>query len=277
MEDVNMTRFVVVPQWQGSPSARAMALIDGADAIQGDLPTSSTSRVPVPIEAGESLDTGVLRASTLRRVAQHVREELEAFPGERLIVIGGDCGVAVPAGRHAAGDDLAVVWFDAHGDLHTPETSPSGAYSGMALRAVLGAAPDGLGAPAGEIAPERIVLAGARDLDLDEDLVISDTGIRVVRADEIAASLADVVAATGARRVFIHVDLDVLDPAHIDGVSVAQPFGVDPTDLIGAIGEIRERFDLAGASIAGFAPRSADAAVDDMGTILRIIGALAKA
>ncbi|MGO3828901.1 MAG: arginase family protein [Microbacterium gubbeenense] len=271
-----MTRFIVVPQWQGSPSARAMSLIDGADAIQSDLPSSATTRVPVPTEAGESLDTGVHRASTLRRVSQHVREELSAFPGERLIVIGGDCGVAVPAIAHAAGDDLAVVWFDAHGDLHSPETSPSGAYSGMALRAALGTAPEGLGASIGAIAPERVVLAGARDLDLDEDLVISESGIRVVSADDIAGSLADAVVATGASRVFIHIDLDVLDPSHMAGVSVAQPFGADPADVVSAIAAIRERLELAGASIAGFAPRSTDAAVDDMGTILRLIGALAK-
>ncbi|MCR2828112.1 arginase family protein, partial [Microbacterium sp. zg.Y909] len=60
-----MTRFIVVPQWQGSPSARAMLLVDGAEAIEGDLPRAACTRVDVPLEAGESLDTGVHRLSAL--------------------------------------------------------------------------------------------------------------------------------------------------------------------------------------------------------------------
>ena len=56
-----MTRYLVVPQWQGSPSSRAMPLIDGALAIAGDLPRSATTIQDVPMEAGESLGTGILR------------------------------------------------------------------------------------------------------------------------------------------------------------------------------------------------------------------------
>lgn len=270
-----MARFIVVPQWQGSPSPRAMSLIDGAELIAGDLPSSACHRVDVPVEAGESLDTGVLRASTLRRVALHTREELEAFPGERLVVIGGDSGVAVPAIAHAAGSsgDLAIVWFSARGGLHTPETSPTGAYVSMALRAVLGEAPEGLALAAGSVAPESIVMVGSRDLDIAEEIYVHDAG---VRAAEIA-ELGEALAATGARRVYVHVDLDVLDPAHIEGVSAPQPFGLEPAALVEAIAAIRDQLPIAGASLAGFAPRSADAGVTDMGTILRIIGALAKA
>lgn len=274
-----MARFIVVPQWQGSPSPRAMSLIDGAELIAGDLPSSACHRVDVPVEAGESLDTGVLRASTLLRVAQHTREELEAFPGERLIVIGGDSGVAVPSIAHAAAgsDDIAIVWFSARGALHTPESSPTGAYAGMALRAAIGDAPEGLKAPAGAVAPDRVVLVGARDLDIAEEVYASDSGIQTLAVAELADRLVDALARTGAARAYVHVDLDVIDPAHVEGVSSPQPFGLDPATLIDAIAAIRGRLPLAGASLAGFAPRSADAGVADMGTILRIIGALAKA
>jgi len=274
-----MARFIVVPQWQGSPSPRAMSLIDGAELIAGDLPSSVCHRVEVPVEAGESLDTGVLRASTLLRVARHTREELEAFPGERLIVIGGDSGVAVPAIAHAASGaaDVAVIWFSARGRLHTPETSPTGAYAGMALRAVLGGAPDGLGMTRGVMEPDKVVIVGARDWDVAEEVYANDAGIRALAATEAASQIADALAATGAARAYVHIDLDVLDPAHFEGVSSPQPFGLDPAALLDAITAIRERLPLAGASLAGFAPRSADAGIADMGTILRIIGALAKA
>ena len=60
-----MTRFLVVPQWQGSPAARAMHLVDGAEAIAGDLPCASTARVEVPASAGEAL---ALVEAALRRL-----------------------------------------------------------------------------------------------------------------------------------------------------------------------------------------------------------------
>ena len=130
-----MTRFVVAPQWQGSPSARAMRLIDGADAIAGDLPRSALSRIDVPAEAGESLGSGIRRFSTLLRVRDTISAALGGSD-DPAVVVGGDCSVAIPAVAHAAArhPSLAVVWFDAHGDLHTTETSPSGALAGMALR-----------------------------------------------------------------------------------------------------------------------------------------------
>ena len=73
----------------------------------------------------------------------------------------------------------------------------------------------------------------------------------------------------------MHVDLDVLDPSEITGVAGPVPFGVAASDLVAALKSLRERMPIAGASLAGFAPASPAAAVDDLGTILRIIGALA--
>lgn len=270
-----MTRFVVVPQWQGSPAARAMLLVDGAEAIAGDLPRAATARVEVPAEAGEALETGVRRFSALSRVADALTAEL-ATGGEPALVVGGDCGVAVPAIAHAAARhrNLAVVWFDAHGDLHTPATSPSGAFGGMALRAAYESGPvPGSGA----VTADRVVLVGARDLDPAEAAYLAVSDIRGVPADAIGdgAAVAAAVAATGADAVYIHVDLDVLDPAELTGVTQPTPFGATLGELTAAIAAVRRTAPLVGASIAGFAPASPAAAVDDLGTILRVVGALA--
>lgn len=291
-----MTRFLVVPQWQGSPSSRAMTLIDGAEAIASDLPRRATEHVPVPVEAGESLGTGIRRYSALARTSDLVTAALDAHaragcadddpddgpgtkrsPGaEHVVVIGGDCGVAVPAVAAAAArhPDLAVVWFDAHADLHSPGTSPSGAFAGMALRSLFASGP--LTAD-GAVAPERIVLAGARAFDDAEVEVVSESGVRRLVVDELSDTdaVADAVAATGAGSVYVHVDLDVLDPAVISGVALPEPFGLEVGGLTAAIAALRKRFPLVGASVTGFAPSTPGAAVDDMGAILRIIGAVA--
>lgn len=271
-----MTRFVIVPQWQGSPSARGMLLIDGANTIAGDLPRSTTTRIEVPLEAGESLETGVQRASALQRVRTQICEEL-AGGTEPAVVIGGDCGVAVPAIEHALGahPGLAVVWCDAHGDLNVPESSPSGAFGGMALRAVLGEGEPSLREAA--VPASRTLLVGARDLDAAEEEFVETAGIRIVYAEDLADAdaLADAVAATGADAVYVHIDLDVLDPAEITGVNMAAPFGARTVELAAAIRALRQRVPLVGASICGFAPASTDSAVDDMGAILRLVGAVA--
>ncbi|WP_091232034.1 arginase family protein [Microbacterium sp. 3J1] len=267
-----MVRFLVVPQWQGSPAARAMLLMDGASAIAGDLPRAATSVLDVPIEAGESLGTGVRRLSALLRTRELVAESMTTD----TVVIGGDCSVTVAALASLPGgtDDLAVVWCDAHGDMHTPETSPSGAFSGMALRAVLGEGEPQLAlSPA--IPRDRIVTVGLRNLDDAEVTATEDLrGLTVEDLDDPDA-LADAVAATGAARVWVHIDVDVLDPAAITGVSSPAPFGLAPAALSAAIRALRHRVPLAGATIAGFAPRTPADAVDDLGALLRLVGAVA--
>ncbi|AZH78192.1 MULTISPECIES: arginase family protein [Microbacterium] len=268
-----MVRFLVIPQWQGSPAARAMLLVDGASAIAGDLPRAATTVLEVPVEAGESLGTGVRRLSALLRTRELVHGHIDAG---NTVVIGGDCSVTVAALDALPGgtDDLALVWCDAHGDLHTPDTSPSGAFSGMALRAVLGdGEPQLVLSPA--LAPDRVVTVGMRALDDPEVEQLQPLRNLTVADLERPESLLDAVRATGATRVWVHIDVDVLDPAELAGVSSPAPFGLSPAALSAAIRALRSEIPLAGATIAGFAPRSPADAVDDLGALLRLVGAVA--
>lgn len=277
-------RFVAVPQWQGSPSPRAMRLSEGANAIFGDLPAKASSIVEVPVGAGDGLGTTVHRLSAIASVGRSLTDVLAASD-EVALVVGGDCGVEYAAVRHALRDDTCVVWFDAHPDLHSPESSESGAFSGMVLGALLGRAdeefraagidPDD--ASSTPLAPERVVLVGTRSYDDAEDAFVEGSGIGSVSAWELdPTEVVEAVAATGASTIYIHVDLDVLDPAEFSGLLDPQPFGLMPTTLVQTIVALRERFELVGAGICSFAPATPDAAADDLGTILRVVGALAR-
>lgn len=273
--------FLVVPEWQGSVSSRAMSHADGAFAIHGDLPSSATVLVDVPAEAGDALGTGVQRYSAIRRVRERTAAALRSARGTP-IAVGGDCGIALAAVARAAAahpGEVAVLWLDAHPDLNTPESSPSGAFNGMVLRAITGEGADGLALDGDERVPaSRIVLGGVREVDDGEQAFIDAEGMTVLAVDELADPGAAVRAltATGATRVYVHVDLDVLDPSAIAGLSYPLPFGAEPDALVALVREVVAAFPLAGASIAGFAPSSPDAAIDDLPTILRLVGALAS-
>jgi arginase len=267
--------FVVIPQWQGSGSSRALRLGDGAEAIRGDLPAGSTRVVEVPMEAGDELGSGLARLGSLQLVRERTRAVLADVP-DWALAVGGDCGISLAPIEHAlekTGGDLAVVWFDAHADLNTLASSPSGAFSGMVLRTLLGDGVDGL-VPAAPLAANRIVLAGVRSVDDDEDAFVTETAVACMRVDELESGLVAAVETTGAASVYLHIDLDVLDPAEFEGVGEPVPFGVSAAQLVRSIRAIKARFAVVGASIAGFSPASVGAAADDLPTILRIIGAL---
>jgi arginase len=271
--------FVVVPLWQGSVSSRAMSHADGADAILGDLPSSSTIVVEVPVEAGESLGTGVQRFSTLVRVRERTAEALSRVP-DWALTIGGDCGASLASVGHAsarAGGDLAVLWLDAHPDLNTPETSPSGGFGGMTLRAIVGEGAEGLTLdPETRLAPERLVLGGIRAIDDEERRFIDAHDVSTLTVEDLSdpSLVISALEATGASQVFIHIDLDVLDPAALAGLSYPMPFGIGASELVALVRAVVARFPIAGAAIAGFAPSSPRAADDDLPTILRLVGAL---
>lgn len=270
--------FVVVPQWQASGSDRAMRLVDGAEAIRGDLPSASTVTVDVPLEAGDELGTGVSRAGSLRLVHERTREALAAVDG-LAITIGGDCGVSLAsigyANEQRAGD-MAVVWLDAHPDLNSPATSPSRCFNGMVLRALTGDGAEGL-VPSRPIDPSRIILAGTRAFDDGEDAFIADKAITILSAAQLATpdALLAAIAATGATSVYLHIDVDVLDPAEITGVGNPVPFGVTGFQLVDLARTVAGAVEIAGASITEFAPVSPEAAIDDLPTLLRVIGAIA--
>jgi arginase len=261
--------FVVVPQWQGSPSSRAMRQAEGAQAIREDLPAASTREVAVPLEAGDDQGTGIARFSSLQLVRERLADVLDDLDGP-AITVGGDCAVSASAVAHAAGGgEIALVWFDAHPDLNSPQTSPSGAFAGMVLRSLID---DGV------VPADRVLLAGARSWDPGEEAYAAESGIRSFTVDDLAdpSGLVDAVAATGATALYLHIDLDVLDPADFAGLLDPEPFGLRPAALVAAITALTAALPLAGATIAAYAPASEEGRIDDAPTILRIMGALSR-
>jgi arginase len=155
---------------------------------------------------------------------------------ERPVVLGGCCCVHVGAveGLAQRFERLGLVWVDAHGDLNTPETSPSGNPWGMALRMLL----DG-----GAVAPGDVALVAARALDPPEEefLVSSD-----VRTGELALERA----LSGVDAVYVAFDADALDE-HEVASWLPEPGGLSLADAEQLLVEVRQLADVAGAGFAG--------------------------
>jgi arginase len=119
------------------------------------------------------------------------------------------------------------------------------------------------------------VLVGARELDPAEDDYLEVSGIPLLDVATVTSKkLVAAIRKTKLSRVYIHVDLDVLDPAEFDGLDSPVPFGLSPAAVVELIRAVRTEFELVGAGITEFAPTSPDAAAGDLPNILRIIGAL---
>jgi arginase len=152
---------------------------------------------------------------------------------ERPLVLGGCCCSHVGAIRGLAGraGRLAVVWIDAHGDLNTPETSPSGNAWGMPLRMAINA---------GAVRPEDVALVGARNLDPPELEYMAAAGIDgdVGRAVE------------GCDRVYVAFDCDVLRPGEL-AVFMPEPSGPTLAEAEELLRDVSARTRLAGLGLTG--------------------------
>ena len=164
---------------------------------------------------------------TCERIAAKVVEA--AGSGTTPLVLGGDHSVALGtlgglAAAHGAG---GVLWIDAHSDINTPETSPSGNVHGMALGAALGLGGDAFASeswPLPAVDPKRVALVGVRQLDDGERQLLRDAGVRVFTMSEIDRIGVERAMREALDRVegpnFVHVslDLDALDPEIAPGV-----------------------------------------------------------
>lgn len=257
----------MIPQWQGSAAREPRRLAEGAHRLGALLPAARRTVVEIAPGPGHHRD-GVRHLDVLTRSLEATRAALARSGDDPLLVLGGDCGIELaPVARAAArhGDDLAVVWFDAHADLNTPDTSPSGGFHGMVLRTLLGQGPPPLlPGPDERLSTRRLVLAGVRALDPAELDLIESEAIRTLSVQALREPdrLLSAVAATGAGHVYIHLDLDVLDPAHFTALSCPEPGGLHPDHLRTALHALTARFHLAGLGITEHAPAPDPAAGD---------------
>ncbi|HET7628076.1 MAG TPA: arginase [Bacillales bacterium] len=171
------------------------------------------------------------------KLAQTIDAEMQKE--RHTLVLGGDHSIAIGtlAGVSKHFKNLGVIWYDAHGDLNTAETSPSGNIHGMPLAASLGIGHESLiqiGGYAPKVKPENLVIIGARSLDDGEKALIREKGIRVYTMHEIdrlgmTQVIDESITYLKERTDGVHLslDLDGLDPHDAPGVGTPVTGGIN--------------------------------------------------
>jgi arginase len=210
----------------------------------GDGGEAMVEAASLPLDYPE---VAVVEEETLAMQTLAVASDLPARP----LVLGGCCCSHVGAveGLAARHGHVAVLWLDAHGDLNTPETSPTGNEWGMPLRMLI---------DRGTIAAADVVLWGARNLDTPEREFIAAAGIT-----DDPGSLLD-----RAQAVYIALDGDVLDPDEL-AVFMPEPEGPSLGEVEQLLARVRESGKLVGAGVTGLAPDPAN-----VGKVHRLTAAL---
>jgi arginase len=165
--------------------------------------------------------------------------------GRYPVLVAPDCSVSLstlPAVvRHRP--EVTVLWLDAHPDFNTPETTVSGYLGGMCLSAACGLWDAGLELPT--LDPTAVVACGLRDVDGPEAVLLETKGVvRVARPGLLAEALA-------GREVFVHLDLDVLDPGIVPS-PFPVPGGLSDAGLRTLLAEVAGACELIGVEVCGF-------------------------
>jgi arginase len=197
---------------------------------------AAAARVQLPYPEAAVVDEETLAAQTLA-----LARELP----DRPLVVGGCCCAHVGAveGLAARHGRVAVLWFDAHGDLNTIESSPSGNEWATPLRKLI---------DSGAVVAGDVALVGARNLDPPEEEFISAAGVGV-------GPSAVAPAVNGAKGVYVAVDFDALDADEV-APFMPEPGGLSVAELADVLSFARERSPILGLGFSAFLPDERNAA-----------------
>jgi len=219
---------------------------------------------PFPTEIGTSFALHRALADTVRDVVA-----VERFP----LILAGNCGSAlgtVSGLRSATPHDsspVGVIWLDAHADFNTPDTTTSGFLDGTALATLTGQCWHALTSTISGFRPvsdAHVVLVGARDIDPAEELRLARSHVIRVEAARLrvegagsAGALHDALTELARRnvaRMYLHIDLDVHDPADVQANQYAAPGGLAPSTVRDLVTVVAGRFEIVAAAMTAYDP-----------------------
>lgn len=271
----------------GPSAIRYAGAIDRLEAIGHDV--TDEGDIHVDVAKNTEINTSNLKnVNEIIKANKTLAEKVEGVvkSGNFPLVLGGDHSIAIGtlAGLASSYDNLGVIWYDAHADMNTSETSPSGNIHGMPLAVCIGLGDErlvNLHLEGAKVNPENIVIIGARDVDPGERVLIKERGIKVFTMHEIdkngmSSVMEDAIAYLQSREVdgvHLSLDLDGLDPLYTPGVGTPVPGGISYRESHLAMEMLEESGMITSAEFVEVNPildvenKTADVAVHLMGSL----------
>jgi arginase len=265
------------PQWQGAGTSSVEALASefpldvarrgyavGTAVLEAVLPPHDGPTVRAPVAMSDDglgeRDGVEAKAVVLEQLARAL-EVIRRHDRARIATFGGECSVSVAPFSELArryGDDLAIVWIDAHPDVGTPKSEYPG-YHAMAVATLTGHGdPDVQELLPATFSPERVALVGLHSWTDDDFPNIAEWGIHSFNPDELREStqtLLDWLAATSCSRVAVHFDVDAVDSNEIVLGLGMEPDGLMSTEVRRIVADVDGVADVVGFTLAEFIPR----------------------
>lgn len=197
-----------------------------------------------------------------KNLAQTVKQAItdEYFP----LVLGGNCNIILGAIAGLSSSDVGIIWFDAHADFNTPETTQTGYLDGMPLAISTGQFGREILEEIGTNTPipeANTIIIGANDIDKLEDERLKKSEIQIVYSDEIhkngvAKSLSAKLKnlRTKVQDIYLHLDIDVINKKEAPGVNFDNPEGLSVDEVVQAIKLIRDYFQVKAAALPCYNP-----------------------
>lgn len=246
-----MTEVFVIRQWQGA--GERYDLLNSLDSF---LSESKLRHIEIETNLLPSeTRNGIKHFTSIKdNLAQQLKTYFDTSP-DRALTLACECsGDIAPISYFASKYpvDIVVLWIDAHADINTPESSPSGNFHGMPLRVLLGDSPIEITRQVhGMLIPEKLGLVGVRDLDQPEQIFITENGIRHWRELD-RTTTKEVLNFVSGKKVYIHLDLDVLDPESASLALYKTPGGLSVEVLMNLLEHIRNVAIIVGTCIVEY-------------------------
>ena len=270
------TLRLIYPQWQGGVVAHWMPDLSPDDASRGYYlgshllnflaPDNGQKTVEVPVSLdieNRKTENGIMSYGAILKQTEDALSILNENNPNKILTLGGDCAVSVVPFTYLAQkypDNVAIVWIDAHPDVNLPGDDYQG-YHAMALAACLGIGDSTImnTLPA-KYTADKALLVGLRSWDKGMKERQAELGIKGLSVEDVATDskkILDWLKQSGASKVVIHFDMDVLDPAEIIAAVATDPDGLKIDETVRIINDIASEYDLISLTVAEPMPRTA--------------------
>lgn len=252
---------IYFPEWQGY--AEDQSVLKGAEIIFNAL-KDELDFESIYVEEYEELEERerIIGYDSILSSFIEFKRLLEHREPDRTFLLGGTCASEIAPVSYLNdkyNGDLAVLWFDAHGDLNTPESSNSKHFHGMPLRTLIGEGNEVItNTLFSHLKPEQVILVGGRDLDIPEQEYITRSNISLLSPDMLVQNpdlLVNEIRNKGYKNVYLHLDLDILDPESFSHLLLHVPGGVSLELLKRLVKSVSQSYPIVGSSILEYVQR----------------------